>query len=160
MGILTDEMKRVVNEQKLGFIAPVCLDGTPNLSPKGTTEVRDDDHVIFVDIKSPGTVANLRQNPAIEINVVDQLVRKGYRFKGTAEVFADGPVFEKALALRRERGAKNPMRGVVLISVERALPLISPGYDLGLREDEMRAIYRRHFEVLWSAGEDLVMTPE
>ena len=116
--------------------------------------------MIFVDIKSPGTVANLRQNPAIEINVVDQLVRKGYRFKGTAEVFADGPVFEKALALRRERGAKNPMRGVVLISVERALPLISPGYDLGLREDEMRAIYRRHFEVLWSAGEDLATTPE
>jgi predicted pyridoxine 5'-phosphate oxidase superfamily flavin-nucleotide-binding protein len=160
MGILTDDMERVVNEQKLGFIATVCPDGTPNLSPKGTTEVWDDDHLIFVDIKSPGTVANLRQNPAIEINVVDQLVRKGYRFKGTAEVFADGPVFEKALALRRERGAKNPMRAVVLISVERALPLISPGYDLGLSEDEMRAIYRRHFEVLWSAGEDLATTPE
>jgi predicted pyridoxine 5'-phosphate oxidase superfamily flavin-nucleotide-binding protein len=160
MGILTDDMKRVVNEQKLGFIATVCPDGTPNLSPKGTTEVWDDDHLIFVDIKSPGTVANLRQNPAIEINVVDQLVRKGYRFKGTAEVFADGPVFEKALALRRERGAKNPMRAVVLISVERALPLISPGYDLGLSEDEMRAIYRRHFEVHWSAGEDLATTPE
>ena len=160
MGILTDDMKRVVNEQKLSFIATVCPDGTPNLSPKGTTEVWDDDHLIFVDIKSPGTVANLRQNPAIEINVVDQLVRKGYRFKGTAEVFADGPVFEKALALRRERGAKNPMRAVVLISVERALPLISPGYDLGLSEDEMRAIYRRHFEVLRSAGEDLATTPE
>jgi hypothetical protein len=160
MGILTDDMKRVVNEQKLGFIATVCPDGTPNLSPKGTTEVWDDDHLIFVDIKSPGTVANLRENPAIEINVVDQLVRKGYRFKGTAEVFADGPVFEKALALRRERGAKNPMRAVVLIFVERALPLISPGYDLGLSEDEMRAIYRRHFEVLWSAREDLATTPE
>ena len=67
---------------------------------------------------------------------------------------------QKALALRRERGAKNPMRAVVLISVERALPLISPGYDLGLSEDEMRAIYRRHFEVLRSAGEDLATTPE
>ena len=61
MGILTDDMKRVVNEQKLGFIATVCPDGTLNLSPKGTTEVSDDDHLIFVDIKSPGTVANLRQ---------------------------------------------------------------------------------------------------
>jgi predicted pyridoxine 5'-phosphate oxidase superfamily flavin-nucleotide-binding protein len=72
MGILTDDMKRVVREQKLGFIATVCPDGTPNLSPKGTTAVWDDDHLIFVDISSPGTVANLRQNPAIEINVVDQ----------------------------------------------------------------------------------------
>ena len=34
---LTEEMKRVVLEQKLGFVATVCPDGTPNLSPKGTT---------------------------------------------------------------------------------------------------------------------------
>ncbi len=62
MGILTDDMKRVVKEQRLAFIATVCPDGTPNLSPKGTTAVWDDDHLIFVDIRSPGTVANLRQN--------------------------------------------------------------------------------------------------
>jgi predicted pyridoxine 5'-phosphate oxidase superfamily flavin-nucleotide-binding protein len=70
-GILTDDMKRVVTEQRLGFIATVCPDGTPNLSPKGTTAVWDDDHLIFADIRSPGTVANLRHNPAVEINVVD-----------------------------------------------------------------------------------------
>ena len=153
-------MKRVVSEQKLGFIATVCPDGTPNLSPKGTTEVWDDDHLIFADIRSPGTVANLRQNPAIEINVVDQLVRKGYRFKGTAEVLTEGPVFEKVLARRRERGAKNPIQGVVLMAVKRALPLISPGYDLGLTEDEMRAIYRRFYEALWSGGKNLGTTAE
>lgn len=160
MGILTDDMKRVVKEQKLGFIATVCPDGTPNLSPKGTTAVWDDDHLIFVDISSPGTVANLRQNPAIEINVVDQLVRKGYRFKGTAEVITSGPVFEHVLASRRERGLANPMRALALMTVERALPLISPGYDLGVSENEMRAQYRRFFEALWSGGEDPTATPE
>ena len=36
-------MKRVVGEQRLGFVATVCPDGTPNLSPKGTTAVWDDD---------------------------------------------------------------------------------------------------------------------
>ena len=36
MGILTQDMKRVV-ETQLGFIVTVCPDGTPNLSPKGTT---------------------------------------------------------------------------------------------------------------------------
>ena len=154
MGILTDDMKRVVKEQKLGFIATVCPDGTPNLSPKGTTDVWDDDHLIFVDISSPGTVANLRQNAAIEINVVDQLVRKGYRFKGRAEVITAGPVFEKVLASRRERGAQNPMRAVVLMTVERARPLISPGYNQGLSEDEMRALYRCFYEALWSGGKD------
>jgi predicted pyridoxine 5'-phosphate oxidase superfamily flavin-nucleotide-binding protein len=33
MGILTVDMKRVVEQQRLGFVATVCPDGTPNLSP-------------------------------------------------------------------------------------------------------------------------------
>lgn len=43
--MLTDDMKRVVEEQRLGFVATVCPDGTPNLSPKGTTAVWDDDRL-------------------------------------------------------------------------------------------------------------------
>ncbi|MGA7633954.1 MAG: pyridoxamine 5'-phosphate oxidase family protein [Terriglobales bacterium] len=39
MGILTEDIKRLVSEQRLGFVAIVCPDGTPNLSPKGTTAV-------------------------------------------------------------------------------------------------------------------------
>lgn len=31
MGILTGDMRRVIGEQQLGFIATVCPDGTPNL---------------------------------------------------------------------------------------------------------------------------------
>ncbi|MQG47937.1 MAG: pyridoxamine 5'-phosphate oxidase family protein, partial [SAR202 cluster bacterium] len=45
MGILTDDMKRVVRQQRMGFIATVCPDGSPNLSPKGTTTVWDDDRL-------------------------------------------------------------------------------------------------------------------
>lgn len=85
MSVLTPEMQRVVLEQRLRFAATVCPDGTPNLSPKGTTTVWEADHLVFADIASPGTVRNLEQNPAIELNVVDPFVRKGYRFKGTAE---------------------------------------------------------------------------
>jgi predicted pyridoxine 5'-phosphate oxidase superfamily flavin-nucleotide-binding protein len=61
-GLLTADMKRVVEEQRLGFVATVCPDDTPNLSPKGTTAVWDDDHLAFANIRSPGTLANLRQN--------------------------------------------------------------------------------------------------
>ena len=39
MSVLNSEMKRLVERQKLGFVATVCPDGTPNLSPKGTTAV-------------------------------------------------------------------------------------------------------------------------
>ena len=99
MGILTDDMKRVVREQRLGYIATVCPDGTPNLSPKATMRVWDDDHLIFADIASPGTMANLRQNPAIEINMVDVFLRKGYRFKGAASILEPGDQFDDAMRL-------------------------------------------------------------
>jgi predicted pyridoxine 5'-phosphate oxidase superfamily flavin-nucleotide-binding protein len=71
----------------LGYVATVCPDGTPNLSPKGTTA---DDHLIFGGICSPATVANLRTNPSVEINVVDVFARKGFRLKGRAQVVTEG----------------------------------------------------------------------
>jgi len=140
MGLLTAEMRRVV-EAELGFIATVCPDGTPNLSPKGTTAVWDDDHLVFADVRSPGTVENLRTNASIEINVVDQLVRKGYRFKGRGTVYTAGEMFERGVAFYEARGtvnARERIRGIVIVAVERALQVTSPAYDLGATEDELR----------------------
>src|SRR5947199_3271130 len=133
-------MRRVV-EAELGFIATVCPDGTPNLSPKGTTAVWDDNHLVFADLRSPGTVENLRSNASIEINVVDQLVRKGYRFKGTGTVYTDGDVFERGVEFYEARGtvrARERIRAIVIVAIERALPVTSPAYDLGVTEEELR----------------------
>src|SRR6266852_3635921 len=94
---LTDDMRRAVDEQKLAFVATVCPDQTPNLSPKGTIAVWDETHLVLADIRSPGTVANLRTNSAVEINIVDPFSRKGYRFKGTAELVTAGDLFDKIL---------------------------------------------------------------
>jgi len=149
MGILTDDMRRVIGEQQLGFIATVCPDGTPNLSPKGTTAVWDDDHLVFADLCSPGTIANLRQNPALEINVVDVLSRKGYRFKGTAAVLAAGAQFEALLAFYRQRGSTSEKRHIVLMKVAYAAPLISPAYDSGQSEAQVSARWRHYWEELW-----------
>lgn len=46
-------MKRVVDRQRLGFVATVSPDGPPNLSPKGTVSVLDDDSLVFADLRSP-----------------------------------------------------------------------------------------------------------
>jgi predicted pyridoxine 5'-phosphate oxidase superfamily flavin-nucleotide-binding protein len=144
MGILTDDMQRVV-DCELGFIATVDPDGTPNLSPKGTIAVWDDGHLVFCDLRSPGTVSNLRTNPSVEVNVVDQLVRKGYRFKGTAVVHTEGDEFERGVHFYEQRGlerARERIHSIVVIAVTRALPVTSPAYDTGATEDELRAIYR------------------
>ena len=151
MGLLTAEMKRVVGEQRLGFVATVCPDGTPNLSPKGTTAVWDDDHLVFANIRSPGTVANLRQNANVAVNVVDPFVRKGYRFKGVASVLESGPVYDKAITFYKERGVANAIREIVIVQVQSARPIDSPAYDLGLTEDQVRARWERYWRSVRAA---------
>jgi predicted pyridoxine 5'-phosphate oxidase superfamily flavin-nucleotide-binding protein len=146
--VLTDEMKRVVSHQRLGFVATVCADGTPNLSPKGTLRVLDDDHLMFADIRSPGTIANLRINPSVEVNVVDPLLRKGYRFKGRGEVVESGPEFDRLLASFLVPGpsdAPRRIRAIVVVRVEQVRPLISPGYDQGTDEAAMRARWTEYY---------------
>jgi predicted pyridoxine 5'-phosphate oxidase superfamily flavin-nucleotide-binding protein len=135
--VLDDDMKRVVREQRLGYVASVCADGTPNLSPKGTTAVWDDDHLVFLDIASPGTVANIEAGRAVvEVNVVDPIRRKGYRFKGEAEVRREGARFDDILRwYEQERGSDTSrVNAVVLIRVDDADALVSPAYADGSSE--------------------------
>ena len=150
MGILTEDMKRLVTEQRLGFVATVCPDGTPNLSPKGTTAIWDDDHIVFADIRSPATVPNLRRNPSTEINVVDPMVRKGYRFKGVASVLTEGVLFEQIVDFYRAKRnlEEGLIRSVVLVKIDEAMPLISPAYDQGQSEEQVREKWQRYLDSL------------
>jgi len=141
MAVLTEDMKRVVRDQGLAFVATVCPDGTPNLSPKGLMSVWDDEHLIFADLASPMTMANLARNPVAALNVVDPVVRKGYRFKGHASVHSEGPVFDEAVRFferTRTPGRRAvPIRGVAIVAVEQVAALISPAYAGGASEREV-----------------------
>jgi len=135
---LSSEMQRLVLEQRLGFVATVTEDGRPNVSPKGTTTVWDDEGLMFADVASPGTVTNLAANPYVEINVVDPILRKGFRFKGTATVYTGGDMFDRGVRILRGRGSAldlNRVRSIVVIDVSSAAPLISPIYDNGTAEE-------------------------
>jgi uncharacterized protein len=148
---LTEDMKRVVLEQRLGFVATVTPDGRPNLSPKGTTTVLDDEHLLFADIASPGTVANLSTSPFVEVNVVDPIRRKGYRFKGTAVAHRAGELFERGLDLLEQRAyttQRDSIRAVVVIAVEDAAPLVSPVYATGADEAAVAAKWLEHHRTL------------
>ena len=146
--MLTADMKRIVEEQLLGFVATTAPDGTPNLSPKGSFFVVDDDAIAFGEIRSPGTVRNLRTNSRIEINFVDPFVRKGYRFSGTAIVVERGAGTFDAL-LGRYRGALGArFRAIVVVTVTKALPLTSPVYDDGAAEPDVRRGWTTRFRTL------------
>ena len=142
-------MKRLIDEQRLGFFATVCADGTPNLSPKGTIAVWDDNHLAFGNIRSPHTLENLRRNPGIDINVVDPFTRRGYRFKGVASILDSGSAYDRAIDFYRARGSKvSAFKEVVLIEVKEAQFIDSPAYDFGMTESEIRDRWVKHYESL------------
>jgi predicted pyridoxine 5'-phosphate oxidase superfamily flavin-nucleotide-binding protein len=147
VGVLTEAMQRLVREQRLGYVATVSEDGTPNLSPKGSLTVLDDDNLVFADVESPHTVLNFTKNPHTEINVVDPLVRKGYRFRGKGTVYHTGVSYWKILELYRNEGADvRRVRSIVVVEVESAAPLISPIYLHGqIDEDDIRALWQEYY---------------
>lgn len=154
---LTDDMQRVVREQALGFVATIRSDGTPALSPKGTTSVWDAEHLVFLHMHSPHTVDNIRRNPHVEINVVDPIVRKGYRFAGLGRVVDGGVEYEQILdwfTSQRGNDYRARTKAAVLIAVTRAEALTSPAYDDGSTEAEVSARWRQRYRDLGMGAAD------
>ena len=146
MVAITEEIKNFVNFQKLGYVATVSDDNTPNLSPKGTIVVFDESYLAFANIQSPKTVENLKHNTSIEVNVVDPFSRRGYRFKGTAEIILSGDKFNKIISYYKTSGVKSLIKSVILVKVEKLSEVFSPLYDLGHTEEELRTKWIKYYE--------------
>tara|TARA_B100000683_G_scaffold190045_1_gene183172 strand:+ start:828 stop:1268 length:441 start_codon:yes stop_codon:yes gene_type:complete len=140
-----DEIKNLVNFQKLGYVATVSKDGTPNLSPKGTIAILDDSRLVFANIRSPKTIENLTKNPSIEINVIDPFSRLGYRFKGLAQILSNGEDFETILDYFKQKGIKSIISHIVVVDVTSFSEITSPSYDLGLKKDDLIKKWKQYY---------------
>jgi uncharacterized protein len=151
MATITQEMRDCIAATRLCYAATVNPDGTPNLSPKATLGAVDDRHIAFANIASPNTARNLKLNPAIEINVVDIFLRRGFRFAGTARLFEPGsPAYEKFAGETWARiGDGYPIYEIVMVKVESAREVRSPGYDYaGFGDDDsIRSAYCKAYGV-------------
>ena len=141
-------IQKFLNSQKLGYVATVSTDNRPNLSPKGTIIAWDDETLAFADIRSPHTLKNLEKNPNLEINVVDPLIRKGYRFSGKGSIIKKGEQFEAILQNYRDNGIKSPINAIVLVTVEKISQVTSPLYDLGFSETKLKEKWKKYFNDL------------
>ena len=142
---ISEEIKNFVNSQKLGYVATVSKDGTPNLSPKGTIVVMNESTLAFADIRSPQTIQNLQDNPSVEINVVDPFQRLGYRFKGEGKIINEGLEFDKILDYYINAGIKSKINSVVVGDVKSMSEVSSPSYDLCLTKDELVSKWKKYY---------------
>lgn len=148
MPLISEEINAFLDLQKLGYVATVSSDGKPNLSPKGTIIKWTDDSLAFADIRSPDTMKNLVNNPNVEINVIDPLLRKGFLFQGQAQIIRETSQFDEILNYYRSRGVKSSINSIVLVKISSISEVTSPLYDLGISEDEIKSKWKKHFKNL------------
>mgnify|MGYP003994199219 FL=1 len=148
MSLITSEIKEFLEQQKLGFVATVTPDGTPNISPKGTIIGWTSEFLAFANIRSPDTVNNLKNNPDVEINVIDPLLRRGYLFKGSTRILNDGQMYDEILEFYKNLGIKSIIHEIILVTVSDVSVVASPLYDLGVSEQEIKLKWQKHFHDL------------
>jgi hypothetical protein len=148
MYLITPEIKNFLNQQNLGYVATVSPSGMPNISPKGTIIGWDSETLAFANIRSPDTIDNLKNNPNIEINVIDPILRKGYLFSGVCTILSSGDLFDEIFSYYRNIGVTSVIHSIVLVKLSQISPVTSPLYDTGISEDEMKLKWKTHFEIL------------
>jgi general stress protein 26 len=139
--MLTPDMIRLIQFHSAGMVATTTDDGLPAVSPKATFVVVDERTIAFGNIRSPGTVANIRKRPDVEINFLDVLERKAVRVRGTAQVVSKPEAVPRVAAAFEKSWADylDQMSSFVVINITRATMILSPAYDLGHTADELRA---------------------
>jgi len=116
VGKLSDSVKETIAEIRPAIIATASKDGKPNVSAKGSFRVLDDDHVVFADISSPRTIANLKENPQVSVLVVHPKSMRGCRIWGKGEVLDSGELFDEMSKEFTDRNLK--VNHVVKVTVE------------------------------------------
>ncbi len=116
MSLLTEEMKAMIGSQQC-FIATVNEDGTPNVAPKRSTRVLNDESLIFTEGTNGNTFANIRRGSTVSVAVVNREIPDGYRFIGHCSVEYDGERYEIAAAMSQKMGMPKPV-AVVIIHID------------------------------------------
>ena len=119
MAKLTEEAKKIISEFGPALIATASKEGKPNVSPKGSFRVLDDEHVVFANIASPRTLANLKENPQLTAVIFDRSTRKGCRIWGKAEILDSGDLFDSLSAEFAPEGMR--VKNVVKVTLEEAV---------------------------------------
>ena len=102
---------------------------------------------LIADIHSPQTVENLRHNPSTEINVVDPFRRRGYRFKGIAEIISIRQInLIKLFHTTKNLELKALSKSIILVKIEKISEVLSPLYDLGYTEEELKTKWKKHYK--------------
>ncbi|MBI5116306.1 pyridoxamine 5'-phosphate oxidase family protein [Candidatus Poribacteria bacterium] len=133
MAKLSEQIKEFLGEGRLAYVATSDKSGIPNVVPKGSLGVLDDEHLVFADLYSQKTRRNIEENPHVAVAVVNPPAYQGYQFKGMARILDSGPALAKATEIVDSiKMDPAKVKYAVVIEVEEVYDL-SPGPKSGQR---------------------------
>ncbi len=95
MAKLTDQIKDLIETNRIAYVATVDEKGAPNVSPKSTFSILDDETFVFAEIMFTRTRENLLRNPKIALYFYSPTTNRGCQIKGSAEMINSGELFEE-----------------------------------------------------------------
>ena len=151
--MLTQEMKTLITNHSAGMVATINDDGTPSVSPKATTVILSDTSLAFGNLRSPGTLKNISKRPAVEICYIDVVLRTAVRVSGSAKFVRKTEASEDTVNAFQELWGPyiDRMSGFFIVNITAAEFILSPGYDIGLTEEELRNVNFEKLKNLYGA---------
>ncbi len=96
---LTEEMRSSINSARANgtpcILASASPDGIPNAGYRGTMMVFDDESLAYRERSSP--VEHMEENPRVVVLFYDAGRQVGWKFRCSATVYREGPVFQQVM---------------------------------------------------------------
>jgi predicted pyridoxine 5'-phosphate oxidase superfamily flavin-nucleotide-binding protein len=119
MAHLPDNVAKLLKDGHLVWVATIGVDGWPNVAVKGASSVADSEHLIFTDVFSKKTRANLEHNPMVAVGIHDSDNEIAVQVKGRATLWDKGPLYESTAArFAAKHPSASPPKYIVEIAVE------------------------------------------
>ncbi len=112
---ITQEMKDMISSQ-LGYISTVDENGMPNVGPKRSMRLYDDETIVFNENTGKHTMHNINENGKVAIAYVNWDKLKGFRFIGTATIETEGKMYDEAVEWAKGKMGKPLGVGIVKIT--------------------------------------------
>lgn len=140
--MFTDEVKKSIDECVLCWLATSNKQGEPNCSPKEIFVARGESELIIANIASPTSVANIQENEKVCVSLVHIFKQKGFKLTGRAKYYhsQDARFASLFSHISPLVGDAFPVKGVILVKVQSAKPIVAPGYYLVPGTDEASQI--------------------
>lgn len=145
---LPPSAQNLIETWRLGYVATVSHQGKPNVSPKGTFIVVDDETIAFAEMRSPNTMENLKHQTEVEVSFVDILTRKGVRIRGNAQILPTDHTLLPRFVEVWGQDLAALFNAIILIPADHITPFATPAYETGTTQAELKATWQAKIAAL------------